>query len=117
MKLNKTILATLALALGSAAGLMAQPVYGGAVYYGPGPGVYIATPPPLPPPMPAYVHRPVRPGPNFVWVNGFWNWSGRRYAWNAGYWAPRPYANAYWVAPRYVGGRYYRGYWGGPRRR
>ena len=27
-----------------------------------------------------------------------------RYAWRAGYWARRPYARAYWVAPRYSRG-------------
>jgi hypothetical protein len=33
------------------------------------------------------------------------------YAWHGGYWAPRPYAHAYWVGPRYYGHRYYPGFW------
>ena len=35
--------------------------------------------------------------------------------WVAGYWALPPYSGAYWVAPRFVGGRFVGGYWGGAR--
>jgi len=69
---------------------------------------------PPPPPSPAYrSYRPANPGRNFIWVDGFWNWRGNRYAWTTGYWAPRPHMSAFWVAPRYDRGRYYNGYWGG----
>jgi hypothetical protein len=71
--------------------------------------------PPPPPPSAAYVRRPVCPGPNYVWIDGFWDWRGRRYAWNPGYWAVRPHARAYWISPRYDRGRYFAGYWGGYR--
>jgi hypothetical protein len=42
---------------------------------------------------------PPCPGPGYVWTNGAWI-------------AP-PFAGAYWVGPRYYGGRYVGGYWGG----
>ena len=73
--------------------------YGGYGYYAP------------PPPPVYYSYRPPCPGPGYAWINGYWVPSGPRYAWRAGYWGRRPYARAYWVAPRYYGHRYYRGYW------
>jgi hypothetical protein len=51
------------------------------------------------------------PGPNYAWVNGFYEPVGSQYRWREGYWAPRPYPHAVWVAPRYRGHRYYGGYW------
>jgi hypothetical protein len=65
-----------------------------------------------PPPVPvAAAYVPVAPGPGYAWVGGYWQPVGARWNWHAGYWAPRPYAHAYRVAPRYNAGRYYRGYW------
>ena len=64
-----------------------------------------------PPPPPRVVYY-ASPGPEYVWVNGYYYSVGRGWRWRAGYWSLPPYANAYWVAPRYVGGRYYTGYWG-----
>jgi hypothetical protein len=80
-----------------------------AVFFGIGVGGYgyYATPPP--PPVVAY--RPPYPGPGYAWVPGYWYPFGPRYRWRAGYWGRPPYAGAYWVGPRYYGGRYYRGYW------
>jgi hypothetical protein len=63
------------------------------------------------PPAPLYAAVPVRPGPAYGYVNGYWYPAGARYALRAGYWAPRPFANAYWVRPHYAGGRYFGGYW------
>ena len=74
------------------------PVYG---YYAPAPP---------PPPVVTYV-RPAYPGPGYVWVRGYWYPVRTRYSWHSGYWARRPYARAYWAAPRYHRHRYYRGYW------
>lgn len=51
------------------------------VYFGVGVGPYVAPPPPVVAYAPAYG------------------------------WGPRPYPRAYWVAPRYYGHHYYRGYW------
>ena len=72
-------------------------------------GGYVVAPPPPPPIVSAYV--PPAPGPGFAFVAGYHYPVGAGYAWHAPYWAPRPYAGAYWVGPRYFGGRYYRGYW------
>ena len=75
-------------------------------------GVYA----PAPPPAPSYAYdRPPMPGPDYFWVDGYWNWMGGRYSWVGGYWMLPPYAGGYWISPRYVGGRYFRGYWGGHR--
>src|SRR5688500_4754962 len=74
--------------------------------------VYVNTPPPAP--MADYRSYP--PGPGYVWVDGYWDWSGYDWYWTQGYWAPgRP--NYYYVRPSYVvvDGRpiYRRGYWYG----
>jgi hypothetical protein len=94
------LMATMLLAGGA---LLAQPrigigiTIGGPAYMAPAPVVG--------------VYRPPYPGPEYVWIDGYWN--GPR--WIAGYWASPPYAGAYWVGPRWAGGHFYRGYWGGPR--
>jgi hypothetical protein len=71
-----------------------------------------------PPPPPRVVRVvPVRPGPEFVWVAGYWYPVGNHYRWHDGYWTRPPYGGAYWVTPRYEGYRYYGGYWAGSRGR
>jgi hypothetical protein len=65
-----------------------------------------------PPPPAAYGYVPVAPGPGYSWISGYYYPVGPRWGWRPGYWARPPYARAYWVGPRYYGGRYYRGYWG-----
>lgn len=43
-----------------------------------------------PPPPPVEVVG-VAPAPGYVWIEGFWGWSGRRHEWHPGHWeAPRP---------------------------
>jgi WXXGXW repeat (2 copies) len=68
-----------------------------------------------PPPPPRVYHVAPRPGPEFMWVEGYWYPNGKKYAWHDGYWTRPPYAGAYWVDPYWQGGRYYEGYWGTPR--
>lgn len=81
-------------------------------YYGNQEGVYA----PAPPPMPSYAYqRPIYPGEGYNWVDGYWNFVGRRYVWVGGYWARPPYNGGYWVAPRYSSGRFFLGFWGGGR--
>src|SRR6185369_5978279 len=67
-----------------------------------------------PEPIPEY--RPTPPGMGYVWVDGYWDWTGYDWTWSSGYWVPERVGYAY-VAPRYVyvDGRpvYYRGYWQG----
>jgi len=69
-----------------------------------------------PPPPPRAYAVPQAPGPDYIWVEGYWYPQGNRYAWHNGYWTRPPYAGAYWVAPYYEGGRYYAGRWEGARR-
>jgi len=63
------------------------------------------------PPVAAYAAPVPVARPGYSWVAGYYYPVGPRWAWHAGYWARPPYARAYWVAPRYFGGRYYGGYW------
>jgi len=71
------------------------------------------------PPPPERVIRvqPVRPGPEFIWVQGYWYPVGNHYKWHAGYWTRPPYAGAIWVAPHHDGERFFAGYWQGDRGR
>lgn len=65
-----------------------------------------------PPPMPRMAYaRPPMPGPGYVWIDGFYDYSPRGYVWRPGYWAARPHPRAMWVAPRYDRGMYVSGYW------
>jgi WXXGXW repeat (2 copies) len=74
-------------------------------------GIQIGAPPP---PRVVRVH-PRSPGPDYVWLDGYWYPEGGRYKWHNGYWTRPPYAGALWVGPHYDGGRYYEGFWQGNR--
>jgi WXXGXW repeat (2 copies) len=63
------------------------------------------------PPAPRAYRVPRQPGPDYVWVEGYWYPQGSRYHWHEGYWTRPPYEGAYWVEPYYVGGRYFPGRW------
>ena len=61
-------------------------------------------------------YRPPPPDYGYLWVDGYWDWTGYDWSWSNGYWSPsRP--GYVFVGPRYIyeGGRpvYYRGYWQG----
>lgn len=71
--------------------------------------------PPPPPRVLAVV--PASPGPDFVWIGGYWYPDGKHYRWHQGYWTRPPYAGAHWVGPRHEGGQYFVGYWDGDRGR
>ena len=71
--------------------------------------VVAVAPPPLPYEYPGYP-----PHADYVWINGYWNWSNVRYVWVPGRWdAPRP--GYYWVPHRWEQDgshwRSHRGYW------
>ena len=67
-----------------------------------------------PPPPPRVVPVvAVSPGPEYVWVEGYWYPVGNHWKWHRGYWTRAPYAGAYWLAPRYERGEYFEGYWEG----
>ena len=36
------------------------------------------------------------PGPDYVWVGGYWTWYGGRWCWARGHWAYPPHRGAYW---------------------
>src|SRR4029077_5382831 len=61
--------------------------------------------------------RPVAPGPDYVWVDGYWYPVDGHYRWHDGYWSRPAYGGARWVGPRHDGERYYNGYWEGERGR
>jgi hypothetical protein len=65
-----------------------------------------------PPPPPRVVYAvPRSPGPDFIWVGGYWYPVGNHYKWHAGYWTRPPYAGARWMGPRHDGQRFFQGYW------
>ena len=67
-----------------------------------------------PPPPPRVAHvLPARPGPDFVWIEGYWYPAGSHYKWHEGYWTRPPYGEAHWVAPHHDGERFFGGYWDG----
>ena len=68
-----------------------------------------------PPPAPRAYHVPARPGPDYVWVEGYQYPQGSHYTWHNGYWTRPPYEGAYWVEPYHTGGQYFAGRWEGSR--
>ncbi|HLK47402.1 MAG TPA: YXWGXW repeat-containing protein [Bryobacteraceae bacterium] len=76
-------------------------------------GVRIGAPPP---PRVLRV-RPVAPGPDYLWVDGYWYVVGGRYRWHEGYWTRPPYSGAHWVPAHHDGERFFDGYWDGDRGR
>jgi hypothetical protein len=50
-------------------------------------------------PAPAYsAYRPACPGPDYAWVDGYWDNAGPRRLWHDGYWARQTFARSF-VAP------------------
>jgi hypothetical protein len=64
----------------------------------------------LPPPPLRHEVVVVRPGPDYYWVPGYWDWrpAYRDYTWVGGYWRLPPHRHAVWVGPRYYSRYYYR---------
>lgn len=54
------------------------------------------------PPAPIVEHRPVAPGPGFVWIAGYHRWDGERYVWVPGRWDRPPREHAVWVPHHWV---------------
>ncbi len=63
------------------------------------------------PPPPRAYRVPPRPGPDYIWVEGYQYPQGSHYRWHNGYWTRAPYEGAYWVAPYHIDGQYYAGRW------
>jgi hypothetical protein len=70
-----------------------------------------------PPPRARVVVVPPSPGPENVWIAGYWYPVGRHYKWHEGYYTRPPYEGARWVEPHHDGQQYYAGYWDGDRGR
>jgi len=51
------------------------------------------------PPRPVVERVVPAPGPRFVWVGGYYRWSGRAYVWVPGRWVVPPHPGAVWVTP------------------
>jgi hypothetical protein len=67
-----------------------------------------------PPPRPREARLvPSSPGPEFVWVGGYWYPVSHHYKWHEGYWTRPPYEGARWVEPHHDGEQFYAGYWNG----
>jgi hypothetical protein len=49
------------------------------------------------PPRPVVERVVPRPGVHYVWVGGFYRWSGRAYVWMPGHWVYPPRPAAVWV--------------------
>lgn len=60
------------------------------------------------PPPPQIEVAPPMPGPTYVWIPGYWYWTGRGYVWQAGYYAVPPAPGHVWVRHGWVhhNGRY-----------
>src|SRR5213594_2197426 len=52
---------------------------------------------PPPPPRAVYV-LPPNPGPEYVWVDGYWYPVGNHWKWHKGYWTRAPFMGARWWA-------------------
>lgn len=52
------------------------------------------------PPPPKKEIRSARPGPLFVWVDGYWKWTGSEYTWIRGHWVKAPKGKV-WVQGRW----------------
>lgn len=94
---NRLILFATALALAAAA-------CGPAYYHVDHDEEYVEHAPPAP-----YVEVvPPMPGPTYVWVPGYWYWTGRGYVWQPGRYAVPPAPGHVWVRHGWVfhNGRY-----------
>ncbi len=68
---------------------------------------------PAAPPAPQVEVVPVTPGPDYVWMPGYWSWNGTVWIWVGGRWGPRPYPHAVWVGPHWVRHGHYYAWQGG----
>ena len=54
------------------------------------------------PPAEIVETRPVRPGPNYMWIHGYHRWDGNAYVWVPGRWEVGPRPHAVWVRHHWV---------------
>jgi hypothetical protein len=63
--------------------------------------VHIGIDAPPPPPRAEVVVERNRPGPDYVWIGGYWDGSPGHYSWVNGRWDHPPHAHATWFAPHW----------------
>ncbi|MCU1336653.1 MAG: hypothetical protein JWO19_2234 [Bryobacterales bacterium] len=73
-------------------------------------GIAVGTVPPPPPPTAVVTPVVPAPGPEYVWVPGYWDWVDGRWVWVEGRWVRPPRPREVWVAPA-VDIRLHRGHW------
>jgi hypothetical protein len=56
---------------------------------------------PPPPPRQEVIVERDRPGPDYIWVAGFWDGTPGHYVWVGGHWDRPPHPHAAWVAPHW----------------
>jgi hypothetical protein len=63
---------------------------------------------PPPPPRREVIVERERPGPDYVWVAGYWDGAPGHYTWAAGHWDRPPHPHSHWVEGRWEnrGGHY-----------
>ncbi len=54
-----------------------------------------------PPPRHEVVVERERPGPDYIWVAGYWDGRPGRYTWVSGHWERPPHPGMRWMAPRW----------------
>jgi hypothetical protein len=54
-----------------------------------------------PPPRQEVIVERTRPGPDYVWVGGYWGGAPGHYVWTNGHWDRPPHAHAVWAAPHW----------------
>ena len=54
-----------------------------------------------PPPPRHEVIIGISPGPDFVWIGGYWDGAPGHYAWVEGRWARPPHSHGHWNAPHW----------------
>ena len=68
-----------------------------------------------PPATPDETVTVVQPGPDYVWIDGEYDWNGITWVWVGGHWGYPPYPHAVWVVGRswhdYHGWHNSRGHW------
>ena len=48
------------------------------------------------PPPPRHYTVPAPPGPDYLWIDGYWYPVNGHYRWHGGYWSRPPYPGAHW---------------------
>ena len=67
------------------------------------------------PPAPQQEVVLAQPGPQYVWLPGYWTWRNEQYQWMAGHWELPPSSRSVWTAPHWEregnAYRFYEGSW------